>query len=497
MVGKCRTSKIYRETNVNFTLSKARQLIIPVILAGGSGTRLWPLSRTEYPKQFLCLDGELTMLQQTLMRASKISNQRPLVVCSQRHRFLVAEQSLAIGIEVDIILEPIAKNTAAAICLAALAANHRCDNEASILVAMPADHAIKDDDSFSLSIGKAAVYAEKDKIVTLGIKASFAHTQYGYIKKGKSVEQGVYRLEAFVEKPSQEIAENYIASQGYFWNSGIFIFSSGKILNEMASLCPELMHNCEIAWNKRENDLDFIRIDEGAFSLCTDESIDKAVMEKMSDGIVVAASFSWSDLGGFNALYDEGEKDQANNVVIGDVVQSNSRDNFIYSDHGLVATLGIEDLVIAQTQDALLVAKRSETADIKLLVEKLSSQQRDELNQHQKIYRPWGYYQLLEQGIGFKVKLLQIKPSASLSLQLHQRRAEHWIVVDGIASVQIKSEASELAANQSIYIPKQTKHRLANNTSNSLTIIEVQTGDYLQEDDIERLIDQYGREEYE
>ncbi len=466
--------------------------MIPVILSGGSGTRLWPYSRSLYPKQFLPLVGDTTMLQSTVKRlAGSLAAANPIVVCNNNHRFMVAEQIQSLGLEAAaIVLEPAARNTAPAVALAALAAKSEGDDP--ILLILPADHVINDLAAFHVAIAQAQEAAESDKLVTFGIVPTHAETGYGYINAEGA--DTVRTVRQFVEKPNKATAEKYLASGEYFWNSGMFAFKASVFLAELEKYSPDMLQACKDSFAKAQTDLDFTRVDEEAFAACPEDSIDYAVMEKTSQAVLIPLDADWSDVGSWSALWDISEKDEQGNAGRGDVIFQDSKNNFVQADKKLITTLGVENLVVVETDDAILVANKDKVQDVKSIVNQLKSSGRSEAQLHRKVYRPWGHYDSIDAGERFQVKRIVVTPGASLSLQMHHHRAEHWIVVTGTAVVQKGEQEHVLSENQSIYIPLGEKHRLTNPGKVPLEIIEVQSGSYLGEDDIVRFEDVYGRE---
>ncbi len=467
------------------------QSVIPIILSGGSGSRLWPLSRKHYPKQLLKLiDGEPSLLQSTALRLKQL--QPSIVVCNEEHRFMVAEQLAAIDSRSDaIILEPIGRNTAPAITVAALQARIRDDN--AIIAVFPADHVIGDQTAFESALEAAVEAAQKDNLVTFGVMPTSPETGYGYIKAGTS--HGSMRpVASFVEKPNHELAEKYFRSGDYFWNSGMFVFKASVYLQALNQFDPEIIKHCEQALKKANIDLDFIRLDRKAFEACPDDSVDYALMEKADNVVVVPLDAGWNDVGGWNSLWNAADKDEHNNVFNGEVIALDTQNTFTKgSGNKLVALVGLDNIVVVDTKDALLVAKKDKVQLLKSVVEQLKIQNRSEHLVHKEVFRPWGSYESLEQGVRYQVKHITVKPGASLSLQLHHHRAEHWIVVTGSALIQIGESQQLLTENQSVYIPIGEKHRLTNPGKLPLQLIEVQSGGYLGEDDIVRFEDLYER----
>ena len=465
--------------------------MIPVIMSGGSGTRLWPLSRKNKPKQFLNLFGDQSLFQDTLARLSGLDElQAPIIVCNEEHRFMVAEQLQELGEhKADIILEPCARNTAPAIAIAALQAQLLGDDP--ILLVLAADHVIHDHPAFHSAISKAKIVAEQGYLVTFGIVPDSPHTGYGYIEAENKTSSS--KVSAFVEKPNKEIAEQYLASGNYYWNSGMFMFKASTILQELALFAPEMLKNCQLAVDKAATDLDFVRLDKESFSACHSDSIDYAVMEKTDKAMVIPLDAGWSDVGSWSSLWENHDKDRDNNVSIGDVILEKVTNSYIHSEHRLVSVLGVDNLVVVETPDAVMIADKHQAENIKTIVSKLQKEERDEAIVHRKCYRPWGYYDAIDQGQRFQVKRITVNPGASLSLQLHHHRAEHWIVVKGTAEVTCGDVVSLVSENESTYIPLGTQHRLSNPGRVPLEIVEIQSGSYLGEDDIVRLQDNYNR----
>ena len=472
-------------------------MLIPVILSGGAGTRLWPLSRELYPKQLLALTGERTMIQQTAMRLEGLGAGAPVVVCNEAHRFLVAEQLRQLGIEPQAtVLEPMGRNTAPAIALAALAALKAAGPSAAgdpLLLVLPADHVIRDVPAFHKAVHAAVEAAQEGQLVTFGIVPASAETGYGYIQRG-SASGSVYRITRFVEKPSAAVAQDFVGSGDYYWNSGMFLFGARRYLEELRRLAPAIATACAEAFAAAKADLDFTRIDKPLFQKCPADSIDYAVMEKTSDAVVVPLAAGWSDVGSWAALHEASEADGHGNVSRGDVICEDSEGCYLYSESRLVSAVGLKDHVVVETKDAVLVAPRSRVQDVKKLVFRLKEQGRYEHSLHREVFRPWGSYDSIESGPRFQVKRLKVKPGAVLSLQLHHHRAEHWIVVSGTARITRGDEVFLLEENQSTYIPIGVRHRIENPGKIPLHIIEVQSGSYLGEDDIVRLEDHYGRQ---
>lgn len=473
-------------------------MIVPVILAGGSGTRLWPLSRQSYPKQFLHLvDEKYTMLQLTLKRLEDLSQKTlaPIIVCNEDHRFIVAEQLRQINIEqVSIILEPCAKNTAPAITLAALQAQELYPEQNITLLILSADHYIADITSFQNSILLAEQQAQLEKLVIFGVKPTEPNTGYGYIQLGEQIiNKNIYKLDKFVEKPDIHTAKHYISSKNYLWNSGMFMFQTQIFLQELKKYQINIYQNCLNTWKYKTKDLDFIRIGLNEFQQCPEDSIDYAIMEHTTQGVVVGLDVGWNDLGSWSSLWQSNQKDEQQNVTFGDVVTEKSQSNYIYASSRLVTVLGVENLIVVETKDAVLVAHQDKSQEIKSIVAQLKQQQRAELIQHKEMVRPWGKYDCIDIGERYQVKRITVNPKAKLSLQLHHHRAEHWVVVKGTAKVINGEKQYYVTENESTFIPLGTMHSLENPGCIPLEMIEVQSGSYLGEDDIVRLKDEYGR----
>ena len=469
-------------------------MFTPVILSGGSGTRLWPLSRKNLPKQFLALSGSSTLFQQTIERTHTLAGVgAPIVVCSEDHRFLVAEQLRALGIDgASILLEPVPRNTAPAIALAAWQA--QAGDADAILLVLPADHLIGDTASFADAVGKALPLAEEGWLVTFGISPAAPETGFGYIKQAESIGHGAFRVERFVEKPDAATAEKYVSSGDYAWNSGMFLFKASRYLEELRRYAPSIHSVSEAAFRTAKADLDFVRIDKDVFGTSPETSIDYAVMENTSRAAVLPVSCEWSDIGSWDALWATSIRDGDGNRFEGDVIAIDSHNCFVRgTDRRLVAALGLEDVVIVDTPDAMLVASRSHVQDVKQLVDRIKSDGRQEHLFHRKVYRPWGSYDSIDVGDRFQVKRISVKPGAALSLQKHHHRAEHWVIVSGTAEVTRNEEVFLLGENESTFLPLGAVHRLRNPGKVPLELIEVQSGSYLGEDDIVRLEDVYGR----
>jgi len=472
-----------------------RQLIHPVILSGGAGTRLWPVSRAVFPKQLMALAGEQSLLQETAARfADPQRFAPPMVICNETHRFMVAEQlRQAVLPPGDIVLEPAARNTAPAACVAALRLLE-ADPEALLLL-LPSDHFIADRAGFLAAVEQAAAAARDGWLVTFGVRPDRAETGYGYILQAEALAgcAGCHQVARFVEKPDRATAEGYLAEGGYAWNSGMFLFRAARLVEEMARLEPAVLAACRQALALKRHDLEFLRLDEAAFAASPSISIDYAVMERAERAAVVPVDIGWTDVGSWAALWEIAERDAAGNGLLGDVVAVDTRSSYLRSEGPLIATVGVEDLVVVATVDAVLVCPRARAQDAKKVVESLDGDARKEHVHHRRVYRPWGSYEAIDEGTGFQVKRLVINPGASLSLQRHRKRAEHWVVVQGTAEVTRDAEVFTLEANESTYIPLGAVHRLRNPGTAPLHIIEVQSGAYLGEDDIERFEDNYGR----
>ena len=468
-------------------------MFFPVIMAGGSGTRLWPLSRQLNPKQFLTLaDAEHSLLQATIKRLEGLDASLPLLICNEQHRFLAAEQLRLLGMDkANILLEPVGRNTAPAITLAAIQACELADDP--ILLVLAADHLIQDVDAFHVSLQTALPLAAKGKLVTFGIVPTHAETGYGYLEKGDPVGEGGFRVNRFVEKPDLERANQYVDSGDYFWNSGMFMFRASRYLQELEKFSPDILAACREALSKGEKDMHFTRVDHAAFAACPEDSIDYAVMEKTADAVMVSLDAGWSDIGSWSALWDVGVKNADDNVLKGDVICERTQGSYVHAEHRLVATVGVNDLVIVETKDAVLVAHKDQVQDVKKIVEQLKSDKRHEHANNREVYRPWGVYDCIDQGERYQVKRITVKPGAKLSVQMHHHRAEHWIVVSGAAKVTNGDKTYLVTENQSTFIPIGQVHALENPGVIPLELIEVQSGSYLGEDDIVRFEDRYGR----
>ena len=500
-------------------------MLQPIVLAGGTGSRLWPLSRELMPKQFLTLLGNNSMLQVTLARLQGLEAALPIVICNEEHRFIAAEQLRQINqLQHNIILEPVGRNTAPAITLAALSARRK--GQDPLLLVLAADHVIRDVPAFHQAIATATELAKADKLVTFGIVPTTPEIGYGYIRRGAKItantvqelrhdtravrhhsnqENGqdnhqnitpaphAFEVAEFVEKPSKEIAQNYLSSGEYYWNSGMFLFKASVYLAKLQHYRPDILAACELAIDSLVPDLDFVRVNKAAFAACPAESIDYAVMEKTQDATVIPLDAGWSDVGSWSSLWDLSPKDAQQNVVQGHVIQQDSTGNYIFAESSVVATVGIKNSVIIQTKDAVLIADKEQVHDVKHIVEQLKTQERMEHYTHREVYRPWGKYECLDSGSRYQVKRISVKPGEKLSTQMHHHRAEHWIVVQGVAKVTLNNQQQILTENQSVYIPIGAVHCLENPGKISLELIEVQSGAYLGEDDIVRFSDRYGR----
>ena len=467
--------------------------IIPIILSGGSGTRLWPLSRKQYPKQYLPLAGDNTMLQETILRLNGLDNLvDPIIICNVDHRFLVAEQCQQIGIKNPIILlEPVGRNTAPAIAAAALQSLKETGDV--VLLVLSADHVIQDVDAFHKAIDIASQQAQSGKLTTFGIVPTNANTGYGYIKASKDDVNGAYKVEEFVEKPNLKTAEVYLEQGSYLWNSGMFMFQAHAFIDELTTHSPNIVTSVNNAVNNAVQDLDFIRLEKQAFESSPSDSIDYALMEKSNNVVVVPLDAQWNDIGAWPALYDIGNKDANGNVTKGDVIIQDTTNTYINADHHMVAVIGVDNLIIIDTPDATFIATQDKAQEVKSIVESLQASGRCESSAHRKVYRPWGWYDSIESGKHFQVKRLHVKPGEKLSLQMHHKRAEHWVVVSGTATVTNGEKTLTINKGESTYIPLKTIHCLENQTDEYLEIIEIQSGVYLGEDDIIRFSDNYNR----
>ena len=464
-------------------------MIKAVIMAGGSGTRLWPLSRAAHPKQFLALHGKDTMLQATFKRLDGLDIQSSVTICNEEHRFFVAEQLREIDKLGSIILEPVGRNTAPAIALAALSS---VDDEDPLLLVLAADHVIQDEAAFTKTVINAIPLAEAGKLVTFGIVAHEPNTGYGYIKKGESQGPG-FTVDEFVEKPSSEVAEEYLESGDYFWNSGMFLFKASRYLEELKKHRPDIYEACQLSMEGTSQDNDFIRINESAFNECPADSIDYAVMEKTDDAVVVSMDAGWSDIGSWTSLWDIGKKDEAGNASYGDVMLHDSKNSYIRAEDKLVVGVGLDNLVIVSTKDTVMVSHKNTVQNVKIVAQTLKDESRSEWEIHREVYRPWGKYDSIDSDVGYQVKRLTVNPGAKLSVQMHHHRSEHWVVVSGKARVHYGETSHDLNVNESTYHDKGVVHALENPGDTPLEVIEVQVGAYLGEDDIVRFEDRYGR----
>ena len=475
-----------------------RDKLLPIIICGGTGSRLWPLSRRSFPKQYLSIDpkSKFSFLQTTLKRIKGIENvNNPVIVCNEEHRFITAEQIRGINMKSQkILLEPCSRNTAAAIAIAALSSIS--DGDDPLLLILPADHEIKNNTEFIKCINNARRFAQDGKIITFGIKPSFPSTGYGYIKTKTQLSKENFeptQIENFLEKPDKATAEKLYKNDSYSWNSGIFLTKASTIIKELEKYCPEIIIHCKESLKKKIVDLDFIRIGSQSFEQCPNISLDKAVMEKTNLGFVIPLDAEWSDIGGWQSFWENSIRDTNENVIIGDVLEISSKNSLINSYSRLVVALEIEDLIIVETDDAVLVAKKNHSENVKFVIDQLKLKERIEGVESKKVYRPWGNFLSIKEDHNWKIKKIEVNPNSSLSLQLHKHRAEHWIVVKGSADVEINKKFFKLKENQSCFIPKGEKHRLSNSEKEPLIIIEVQSGEYLGEDDITRFQDEYGR----
>ena len=468
--------------------------MIPVILSGGSGSRLWPLSRKQFPKQFLALTGEHTLFQQTLERLVFDGMDAPIVVCNKDHRFIVNEQLASRGLDTQrILMEPFGRNTAPAVALTAMMLVNEGRDE--LMLVLPADHVLDDQKALQRALALATVAAERGEMVLFGVPATKPETGYGYIKANldAALPEGVSRVQRFVEKPDVKRATAFIKEGGYFWNSGMFLFRASRFLEELKKHDPDIYDTCLLTLERSEQDADTLTFDEATFACCPDNSIDYAVMEKTLDACVVPLSAGWSDVGCWSSLWEVNAKDANGNVTKGDVVIQDSRNCMIHGNGKLVSVIGLENIVVVETKDAMMIAHKDKVQGVKQMVNTLNAQGRSETQNHCEVYRPWGSYDSVDMGGRFQVKHISVKPGACLSLQMHHHRAEHWIVVSGTAEVTCDDYVFLLTENQSTYIPIASVHRLRNPGKISLEIIEVQSGSYLGEDDIERFEDIYGR----
>lgn len=470
-------------------------MLLPVIMAGGTGSRLWPMSRELYPKQFLRLYGQNSMLQETISRLSGLDIYEPMVICNEEHRFLVAEQLRQLNkLSKNIILEPVGRNTAPAIALAALQATQTGDDP--LMLVLAADHIINNEAVFHKAIEIAEQYALADHLVTFGIVPNTPETGYGYIQRGEALTDYAhtpYQVARFVEKPNRERAEEYLASGEYYWNSGMFMFRAKKYLSELEKFRPDILEVCTDAVRNADNGNDFVSIPHAIFSSCPDESVDYAVMEKTADAVVVSLDADWSDVGSWSALWDVSPKDEQGNVLTGDAWIHNSQNCYINSDEKLVAAIGVENLIIVSTKDAVLVMDKNRSQDVKKAVEYLKLNERSEYKRHREIYRPWGRSDVVVQTPRFNVNRITVKPGGAFSMQMHHHRAEHWVILSGTGQVTVDGKQFLLTENQSTFIPIGAEHCLENPGRIPLEVLEIQSGSYLGDDDIIRIKDQYGR----
>ena len=466
--------------------------IVPVIMAGGSGTRLWPLSRSLFPKQFLSLATNQSMLQETLKRTFGLETAKAVLLCNENHRFLVAEQLRTLNYKnARILLEPAGRNTAPALALAAFdIINTRQDG---VMMVMAADHVIEDTAAFEYAVNQAMPLALNNNLLTFGIVANAPETGYGYIKRGAQLADSAYQVEQFVEKPSLNTAMQYLDSGDYYWNSGMFLFKASVYLQELKKWAPKIYQACETAYQQKTEDLDFVRAGKDAFLASPDDSIDYAIMEQTDKAIVIPLDAGWSDIGSWSALWEIDGKDANNNAINGDVMLHDTKNSLVHSTSRLVTTVGLENIVIVETKDAVLVAEKSKVQDVKHIVDRLKKNSRTEAFNHREVYRPWGKYDSVDNGDRYQVKRITVKPGAKLSVQMHHHRAEHWIVVSGTAKVTNGDKQILLTENQSTFIPVGVIHALENPGKVDLELIEVQSGSYLGEDDIVRFEDRYGR----
>ena len=467
-------------------------MILPVIMAGGTGSRLWPLSRQLNPKQFLKLCGDSTLLQQTLSRLDGLHTSAPSIICNEDHRFMVAEQLRQLTVKnASILLEPVGRNTAPAIALAALNATR--NGQDPVMLVLAADHFIADQSAFQQAVKEAEELALQDKLVTFGIVPTQPETGYGYIQRGSALPEQGYQVARFVEKPDSATAQGYLDSGDYYWNSGMFMFKASVYLQALQEFRSDILDACKRAFEAGSQDLDFVRVDAAAFADCPDDSIDYAVMEKTRDAAVIPLDAGWSDIGSWSALWEIGTTDEQGNVCKGDVLNIGSSNSLVYAESKLVATVGVDNLVVVETKDAVLVAHKDRVQDVKKVVEAIKNDGRHEHMNHREVYRPWGVYDSIENGERYQVKRITVKPGAKLSVQMHHHRAEHWVVVSGTARVTIGDKTFLVTENESTFIPIGEVHALENPGKIPLELIEVQSGSYLGEDDIVRFEDKYGR----
>lgn len=466
--------------------------IYPVILSGGSGTRLWPLSKKAFPKQFLQLTSDNSMFQETYLRLKGLDIESPIVVCNIEHRFIVAEQLNELNINnSSIILEPIGKNTAPAIAIAAFKAIQQ-DKDA-ILIVLPSDHIVNDINKFQEAVKNACSEARNNTLLTFGIKPTHPETGYGYIEANKSINESIYQIIKFVEKPNLEKARQYVDSENFFWNSGMFVFKAETYLNELEKNNQQMLNLAKLSFDNAVIDNDFIRINKDYFEQINANSIDYEIMEKTSNGKLIPLDAGWNDLGSWSAIWDNNFKDENKNVIIGDVQALETSNSYINSQSKFVATIGIKDTIIVDTKEALLIADKKDVQKVKIIVDELIKQKKTIATENAKGFRPWGFYEIIEKGLNYKVKLITVKPQGKLSLQMHHHRAEHWVVVSGTAKVTNGDKEFLLSENESTFIPLGVIHSLENPGKIPLELIEVQSGNYLEEDDIIRFDDKYGR----
>ncbi len=482
--------------------SKNIKKIVPIILAGGTGSRLWPLSRKSFPKQFINLiDDEYTMLQKTYKRIENLENvSRPIIICNKEHRFIVGHQMKEINIKpLDILLEPEGRNTTPAITVAALRALDifKDENIDPILLILSSDHLIKDINNFRLAIKSSIDIALKGNLIIFGVTPTYPATGYGYIKSENQLNHGKFsarKVDQFIEKPNEKSASHFINDDKYSWNSGMFVFKATSIINEIKIFAPEVLNNCEQSLKKSERDLDFLRIEKDSFLNCENISIDISVFEKTRKAYVISLNCGWDDIGSWESFWKNSKKDVNGNSINGRVLAQDTKDSIIRSENKLIVGLGLKNIVIIETKDAVLAANIKSSQNIKKIVSLMKDRGFNEAEEHLLVYRPWGSFLSIEVGSTWQIKKIEVNPGASLSLQMHFHRSEHWVVVNGTAKVEIGNLEKIIGPNESVYIPLGTKHRLSNPTKLPLTLIEIQSGSYLGEDDIKRFEDKYGRE---